>query len=409
MHPSCKACGASGLEIVLSLGEMPLSNALLAADQLGAPEARFPLNLALCPTCGLAQITVALDPVELFDEYAYFSSYSSTMLAHAEVLVRKMIDERGLGPRSLAMEIASNDGYLLQYYVSSGVPVLGIDPARNVVGAAQERGVETLCAFFGRDLAEELRASSRRASVLHANNVLAHVPDVNGVVHGMGRVLRDDGVAVIETPYVRDLIERLEFDTIYHEHLFYYSLTALDRLFERNGVRLVDVERIPIHGGSLRVTATPAETAPTAAPSVRRLLEEEESLGITTLEYFKGFAERVNALRERLLALLATLKDQGRGIAAYGAAAKGAVLLNTFGIGRETIDFVADLSGYKQGRFMPGVHIPVVPPDRILADMPDAVLLLAWNFADEILEQQAEYRRRGGRFIIPAPVPEVIV
>jgi SAM-dependent methyltransferase len=409
MDLSCRACGASGLEVVLSLGKMPLSNALLTADQLGEAEARYPLNLALCPTCGLSQITVALDPIELFGEYAYFSSYSSTMLAHAEVLVRKMIDERRLGARSLAIEIASNDGYLLQYYVRAGVPVLGIEPARNVVVAAQERGVETLCAFFGRDLAEELRDSRRRASVLHANNVLAHVPDVNGVVHGMGRVLRDDGVAVIETPYVRDLIERLEFDTIYHEHLFYYSLTALGRLFERNGLRLVDVERIPIHGGSLRVIAGPAGTAPTADPSVGRMLEEEESLGIATLEYFKGFAEKVHTLRERLLALLATLKDQGRRIAAYGAAAKGTVLLNTFGIGRETIDFIADRSEYKQGRFMPGVHIPVVPPDRILLDMPDAVLLLAWNLADEILEQQAEYRRRGGRFIIPAPVPEVIV
>jgi hypothetical protein len=244
--------------------------------------------------------------------------------------------------------------------------------------------------------------------VLHANNVLAHVPDVNGVVTGIGRVLADDGVAVIETPYVRDLIERLEFDTIYHEHLFYYSLTALQRLCDRNGVRIVDVERIPIHGGSLRVFAAPAATAPEPAPAVAALLEEEAGLGLATLAYFQGFGDKVEALKAQLLALLDSLKDRGDRIAAYGAAAKGTVLLNAFGIGTERIEFVADRSDHKQGRFMPGVHIPIVGPEKLLEEMPDEVLLLAWNFADEILEQQAGYRARGGRFIIPVPVPEVV-
>jgi SAM-dependent methyltransferase len=405
---TCRGCGASDLQIVLSLGKMPPSNALLTQDQLVEPETRFPLDLAFCPACVLAQITVSVDPAELFDEYAYFSSYSTTMLAHSEAIARRMIEERHLGPDSLAMEIASNDGYLLQNYVRAGVPALGIDPARNVVVAARERGVETVCEFFGEDLAEQLRGSGRRASVLHANNVLAHVPDVNGVVRGIGRVLADDGIAVIETPYVRDLVERLEFDTIYHEHLFYYSLTALDRLFERNQVRILDVERIPIHGGSLRVFAAAAATEPSPRPAVAARLEEEARLGLATLDYFEGFADRVEALKGQLLTLLGGLKDQGHRIAAYGAAAKGAVLLNAFGIGTERIEFVADRSDYKQGRYMPGVHVPIVGPEALLAEMPDEVLLLAWNFADEILEQQAEYRRRGGRFIIPAPVPEVI-
>jgi SAM-dependent methyltransferase len=405
---TCRGCGASDLQIVLSLGKMPPSNALLTEDQLAEPETRYPLDLAFCPTCALAQITVSVDPAELFNEYAYFSSYSTTMVTHAGAIAQRMIEERHLGPDSLAMEIASNDGYLLQNYVRARVPALGIDPARNVVVAARERGVETLCEFFGEDLADELRDSGRRASVLHANNVLAHVPDVNGVVRGIGRVLADDGVAVIETPYVRDLVERVEFDTIYHEHLFYYSVTALDRLFERNQARIVDVERIPIHGGSLRVFAGPAATAPSPRPAVAALLEEEARLGLATLDYFEGFADRVEALKGQLLTLLGDLKGQGHRIAAYGAAAKGTVLLNSFGIGKERIEFVADRSEYKQGRYMPGVQVPILGPEALLAEMPDEVLLLAWNFMDEIMEQQAEYRRRGGRFIVPAPVPEVV-
>jgi SAM-dependent methyltransferase len=405
---TCRGCGDPDIQIVLSLGKMPPSNAFLTQAQLSEPERRYPLDLAFCEACRLAQITVSVDPAELFGKYAYFSSYSTTMLAHAEHIVRRMIEERHLGPKSLAMEIASNDGYLLQNYMHAGIPVLGIDPARNVVEAARKRGVETICDFFDSEMAEELRDSSRRASVLHANNVLAHVPDVNGVVKGIGRVLADDGVAVIETPYVRDLVEGLEFDTIYHEHLFYYSLTALHRLFRRNGVCVIDVERVAIHGGSLRVLAGPAATAPEPAPSVAALLDEEAHVGVATLAYFQGFADKVEVLKGQLVALLDSLKDQGHRISAYGAAAKGTVLLNAFGIGTERVDFVADRSDYKQGRFMPGVHIPIVGPERLLGEMPDEVLLLAWNLADEILEQQAGYRARGGRFIIPAPAPRVI-
>lgn len=397
---SCRGCGENRLDVVLSLGEQPLANRFLTADELTRPEPRYPLELAVCRGCSLAQITEVVPPEELFLDYPYFSSYSETVLASAEALVRRMVRKGGLGPHSLAMEVASNDGYLLQHYVRAGVPVLGIDPARNVVPAALARGVPTVATFFGEDLAEELRASGRRADVLHANNVLAHVPDIGGFLRGLSRILTGDGVAVIETPYLLDLVERLEFDTIYHEHLHYYSLTALDALLRRWGLAVVDVERTALHGGSLRVFAVPIGAA-RPMPTVTSLLEEEAVSGIGTADFFAGFAERVRRACTALAALLTDLKRQGARIAAYGAAAKGTVLLNTAGITAETVDFVADRSPHKQGRYMPGVHIPIVPPGRLMDEMPEFVLLLAWNFADEIVSQQARYRDAGGRFILP--------
>jgi SAM-dependent methyltransferase len=402
---SCRACGHSPLVVVLSLGEMPLANALIPPDRLEESEATYPLNLAFCEGCSLAQIDVSVPPEELFSDYVYASSYAESVVSNAATSVSRVVQERGLGPDSLAMEVASNDGYLLQHYAQRGVPVLGIDPAANLIPAAEARGVPTICGFFGSELAEELRSAGRRPNVLHANNVLAHVPDVNGFVRGMARILADDGVAIIETPYVRDLVERLEFDTIYHEHLFYYSLTSIEGVLRRNGLNVVDVEQIPLHGGSLRVSATPGEAA-NPTPVVTDMLAAEEEVGITSLEYFQGFAERVYRLCDRLRTLLAELGADGRRIAAYGAAAKGAVLLNALGIGKETLEFVADRSPHKHGRSMPGVRVPVVPAERILEAMPDYVLLLAWNHAEEILDQQAEYRNRGGHFIVPVPEPK---
>ena len=405
---ACLVCGRSPIVKVLSYGEMPLANALLSEDDLAREEPRFPLELVFCERCALLQITQSVDPQLLFGEYAYFSSYSTTMVEHAAKLVRRLVRERVLGENDLAMEIASNDGYLLQHYAKAGIPVLGVDPARNVVEVARRRGVETVCAFFGEELATDLAAGGRRTSVLHANNVLAHVPDVNGVLTGIARVLADDGVAVIESPYVRDLVERTEFDTVYHEHLFYYSLTALDRVFTRNGLRIVDVERLAIHGGSLRVFAVRAGSHEEARPAVQELAMEEETLGIPAAGYFQGFAASVAELRGELCRLLRDLKARGHRLAGYGAAAKASTLLNSFGIGPDLLEFVADRSEHKQGLYMPGVRLPIVAPERLVEAMPDEVLLLAWNFAEEILEQQAEYRGRGGRFIVPIPHPRLV-
>jgi SAM-dependent methyltransferase len=412
----CRGCGRAGLEVVLDLGEMPLANAILTEADLAGPEPRYPLALAYCPNCWLVQITQTVPPEKLFREYAYFSSVSDEFVEHSRRIAERLIADRGLGSGSLVMELASNDGYLLQHYARAGVPVLGIDPARNVAEVATARGVPTLAEFFGLDLARELAASGRSADVVHANNVIAHVPDLNGFVAGIAAVMKPDGVAVIETPYLRELVDRLEFDTIYHEHVFYHSLTALGGVFERNGLTVVDVERIPVHGGSLRLFAMRRDAAganvsadashPSAA--VTAMLAEERAVGLCAPAYYSDFATRVHALGEELRDHLTARRGEGQTIAAYGAAAKGAMLLNAFGIGTDLISFVADRSPHKQGHLMPGVHVPIVPPEELLARSPQETLLLAWNFADEILAQQAEYRRRGGRFIIPVPKLTVV-
>jgi SAM-dependent methyltransferase len=404
---ACRSCGNRELEIILSLGEQPLANALRPLDDAAVPELRFPLDVAFCTTCSLAQLTVSVPPSILFEDYRYFSSYSDTVVANANDLVERLVGEYALDGSDLALEIASNDGYLLQHYQRLGVPVLGVDPAENVVAVALANGVPTRCQFFDLSLAEELRDADQRASTLHAHNVLAHVPEVAGVVQAIACVLRRDGRAVIETPYVRDLVDRVEFDTIYHEHLFYYSATSLTRLFAANGLEVAAVERIPIHGGSLRVFAQLPESA-VPDPSVAAILEEEAALGIDSATYFRDFASRVDALLADLRELLAELRAQGRRIAGYGAAAKATVLLNALGVGAETIEFVADRNPHKQGRLIPGTGIPIVPAEQLLSERPDDTVLFSWNFADEVLAQQSEYRARGGRFVIPIPSPRVI-
>ena len=406
---TCRSCGSGRLDLVLSLGQTPLANSLLRAEDLEKPEARFPLELVFCETCALVQITETVPPEVLFRSYLYFSSFSETMLAHARELSERFRRELGLGTSSLVVEVASNDGYLLQYYKEAGVPVLGIEPAQNIAKVAvEERGVPTLAEFFDADLGRRLAAEGKRADVLHANNVLAHVADLQGFVDGIREVLADEGVAALEFPYLGDMIARTEFDTIYHEHLCYFSLSALAHLFARRGLKAIAAERLPIHGGSLLLTVARAASRRAPDPSVAELLEKERAQGMATAPFYQDFARRVLALKDQLRGLLARLKREGHRIAAYGAAAKGSTLLNTFGIGRETLDFVVDRSPHKQGLFMPGVRIPIAPPARLLEELPPFALLLTWNFADEILRQQDEYRRRGGQFILPLPVVRLI-
>jgi hypothetical protein len=394
---------------VLSLGSTPLANALLRPEDLNQPEPRYPLDLVFCRGCTLVQITETVPPEQLFRNYLYFSSFSETMTVHARELVGRLVREYSLGARSLAVEVASNDGYLLQFYKAAGVPVLGIEPAENVARVAiEERGIDTISEFFGLTLAKRLVDEGRRADVLHANNVLAHVADLAGFVQGIGELLAEQGVAILEFPYVGDMMDRTEFDTIYHEHLCYFSLGALSQLLARKGLKVVDVERLPLHGGSLLLTVARATSSRESRPAVRALLAEEHDRGMDDLGFYLGFANRVRELKDQLCTLLSQLKAAGHRIAAYGAAAKGSTLLNTFGIGTNTLEFVVDRNTHKQGLFMPGVHIPILPPARLLEELPGYTLLLTWNFADEILRQQDEYRQRGGQFILPIPEARVV-
>lgn len=391
---------------MLNLGLMPLSDGLLKQYQLAQAAKRYPLEVAFCPDCSLVQILETVPAEILFcEDYPYYSSFSETLLEHSRENALSLIASQWLGPESLVVELASNDGYLLKNFLAYGIGVLGIDPAEGPARAAEQAGVPTLREFFGKALAGDLAGKGVQADVVIANNVLAHVADTNGFVEGIRILLKDDGIAVIEVPYVRDLVEHCEFDTIYHEHLCYFSVTALDYLFRRHELFLNDIQHLSIHGGSLRLYVSAEEAV---KESVRTLLDEEKRLGIDDYQYYKNFSVKVKKVREQLRGLLKDLKTGGRRIVAYGAAAKGTIMLNYINADTNVIDFVVDRNIHKQGKYMPGVGVGIFDPKRLMEERPDYVLLLPWNFKDEILTQQAAYRRSGGKFIIPIPSPEIV-
>lgn len=414
---ACRSCGKTGPAAVLSLGSAPLAGTLLTKAQVAeaaaspGSEARFPLDLVFCDGCSLVQIMETVPPETMFRDHAYLSSSSEAMIKHAEEIATRVAEERKLGKDSLVIEIASNDGYLLQSYAKLGVPVLGIEPARAAAKAATDRGIRTVSEFFGKDLASSMVKDGQRADVIHLNNVLAHVADLNGFASGVALTLKDDGVAVIETPYVKELLENREIDAIYHEHYSHFSLTALVALMERHALVVTEVERLRIHGGSLRLFVSKKKgpkKAPKPNAAVKKLLAEEAAGGVATLAPFTAFAKVALSLKAELIEKISELRDQGARIAGYGAAAKGSTLLHFLGVGKNAIDFVVDRDPAKQGRFMPGSHIPVVGPDELRTRAPDVCMLLTWSSRDEIVEHQAVFRENGGKFLVPLPAVIVL-
>lgn len=405
---TCRLSGTPLDHVFVDLGMSPLSNAYVRKGEEQRMEPFFPLTTYISSESLLVQLPVFERPEEIFKDYAYFSSYSASWLQHAERYVEMMISRFALGSGSNVVELASNDGYLLQYFQQAGVPVLGVEPAANVAQAAIERGIATEIAFFGVETALRLRARGPRADVITANNVLAHVPDLNDFVAGMRELLAPTGVITVEFPHLACLIEGNQFDTIYHEHFSYFSFLTAERAFAQNGLSVFDVERLSTHGGSLRVYVQHASTGSRATGErVGALREWERTRGYHELETYLSFAPKVEATKRALLAFLIAAREQGKRVAAYGAAAKGNTLLNYCGIRRDFIDYIVDRNPHKQNVLLPGTRIPVFGPERLAATRPDYVLILPWNLREEIVEQLAEVREWGGRFVVP--IPEVTV
>ena len=397
----CRSCGHDVRVSVVDLGLSPPSNALTAPAALGRGELFHPLHAFVCDHCFLVQLDVFASPEELFGDYRYFSSYSTTWLAHAAAYVDEMT-RRGIGEGARVVEVASNDGYLLRNFVQRGVPVLGIEPASNVAAVAREAGVPTIDAFFGVALAQRVRGEFGPADLIVANNVLAHVPDINDFVGGFAALVAPDGVVTIEFPHLLRTMAGMQFDTIYHEHFSYLSLLALVPLFARHGLEIVEVTELPTHGGSLRVFVAPRDSRP-IDESVARTLEAERRAGLDRLETYVAFGERVARIKDDFVAFLVDAKRRGARVAGYGAAAKATTLLNYGGVRSDLVAYVADKSPHKQGHFVPGVRVPIVAPEQIRADRPDYVVIFPWNVAGEIRAELDDVRTWGGRFVLAIP------
>jgi SAM-dependent methyltransferase len=404
----CRSCGAALSHVFVDLGSSPLANAYLSEGQLAEPEPFYPLRVYVCEGCFLVQLPPVVSPVEMFQDYAYFSSFSDSWLRHARTYAERMVERFGLDSTREVIEIASNDGYLLQYFKERGLPVLGIEPAANVAAAAQQAGIPTRIEFFGLEAARRLRAEGEAGSLLVANNVLAHVPDLLGFVQGLELLLEPGGVATLEFPHLLRLIEGGEFDTIYHEHLFYFSLSAVERVFARCGLTLFDVEELPTHGGSLRIYARHAddESKP-VEDAVDDLRTRERAAGLERLEVYESFDERTREVKRGLLDFLISRKREGKSIVGYGAPAKGNTLLNYCGIRGDFLDYVVDRSPHKQGLFLPGTHLPILDPGAVSETKPDYLLILPWNLRDEIIEQMSHVRAFGCKFVVPIPQTKV--
>ena len=404
----CRHCSTPLRHTFVDLGMSPLCETFLTANELDAMEAFYPLHVFVCESCFLVQLQEYVSPQSIFTEYAYFSSYSDSWLAHASRYTEQMIERWGLGSGHHVIELASNDGYLLQYFVAQGIPALGIEPAANVAATAVAKGVPTQVSFFGRETARQLVAHGSQADLLIGNNVLAQVPDLSDFVGGMKIVLRQGGVITMEFPHLMRLIDGNQFDTIYHEHFSYFSLVTTARIFAAHGLELFDVEELPTHGGSLRIYARHREdSSKPATARLDALLKQERDLGFEQLDRYTSFRHQVEETKHRLLAFLIDARRGGRSVVGYGAPGKGNTLLNYCGIRTDFLDYTVDRNPYKHGRFTPGTHIPIYPPDKIAETKPDYVLILPWNVKDEIMAQMAQIRDWGGKFVVPIPAVTV--
>ena len=399
----CRFCRADLRHTFVNLGMSPLCESFLRADQLNDMEPFYPLHVFVCGKCFLVQLEEFVSPDNIFSEYAYFSSYSDSWLDHARRYTESVRDRFDLNGKSLVIELASNDGYLLQYFVKQDIPVLGIEPAVNVAKVAEEKRVPTLVRFFGERLAQELVGEGKRADLIIGNNVLAQVPDLCDFVAGIKLLLKPDGVLTLEFPHLLRLMQENQFDTIYHEHFSYFSFITTQQILERYGLRIFDVEELLTHGGSLRVYGCHADDSRPTAVRVPELREKEEVAGLDRIETYASFAERVKHTKRRLLECLIEAKQAKMSIAGYGAPGKGNTLLNYCGIGTDFIDYTVDRNPFKHGRFTPGTHIPIFVPEKIFETRPDYVLILPWNLKTEIMQQMARIREWGGKFIVPIP------